>query len=378
MKIKIKGRLCYLSMLFVNKIIGINKNKYFFSGMVGNYCDNARAVSERLHERCPNAEIFWFISKSCLNNLHIPDYIHPVTSFMSMYLTMATSKYWFVCGVLHFGIYKSKKQVYVDLWHGDRAFKKILNDKYQGEQALVNRFETYYCDLMMSGSDHFTKKTRTAFRYFGKVIECGIPRNDLLINGDKQRYKKIKAELSISDELCILLYAPTFRDQDRFSQKENLDINRVLSALEKKTSKKWICLGRFHPMTHGVNKFNSKKIIDVTNYFDMVDLLYISDVLLTDYSSSAGDFVLMNKPVLIYQADKNEYMKNNRQFYFRIEDSPYWVAETEEELEIIIDNMTEARVKRNCKEIYDFFGGHETGHATDTLLDYLNDEYGTT
>lgn len=358
-------------MFLLNKIIGVNKNKFFFIGMGGKYCDNARVVSEKVHERYPNSQIYWYFYKISANDPHIPKYVHAVTSLSSMYLTMATAKYWFVCGVLHFGIYKSQKQVYVNLWHGDRGFKNVLNDRLSGQAAKADRYETYYCDLMTSGSDIFTKKCRTAFRYFGKVLEYGSPRCDILLKDDKQRYLSIKRELSIEDGIGVLLYAPTFRDHDKFSQKENVDIDRVLSVLEKKTLRKWICLGRFHPMTHGKNSFNNKNIIDVTSYFDMLDLLYISDILLTDYSSSAGDFILMNRPVLIYQGDKEEYERNDRQFYFTIEDSPYWIAKTHDELENIIVNMTEDDVKKNCKDVYNFFGGHETGHATDSLIDYI-------
>ena len=369
--IKIKEILCYLTMLVVNRLKGIDKNKFFFIGMGGNYCDNARAVSERLHERYPDSNIYWFFNSKCSNNTHIPKYVHPVTSLSSMYVNMATAKYWFVCGVLHFGLYKSKKQVYVNMWHGDRGFKKVLNDKLVGKAAEADTFETKYCDLMTSGSDIFNRKARTAFRYFGKLLQCGSPRCDLLLKKDKSKYNRIKKELNIQDGIKVLLYAPTFRDNNKYSQKENVDIDRVLSCLEKKTSEEWICLGRFHPMTHGRNTFNNKKIIDVTDYFDMVDLLYISDVLLTDYSSSAGDFILKNKPVLIYQADRDDYVKNDRQFYFKIEDSPYWIAKSQEELENFINGMTEENVRQNCKDVYEFFGGHETGNAADSLIDYL-------
>lgn len=367
----IKEKSCYIAMFLINKMIGIDREKFYFIGMVGKYNDNSKAVSEKLHERYPKAKIYWTFTKTGSQDPHIPEYIHPVVGLIQQYVHMATSSCWISSGVLRKGVYKSRKQLYVNLWHGDRGFKKVLNDK-NPELYKKDRLFTDYCDLVTSGSSFFNDVLRTAFCYDGEVLHTGCPRNDTLFRKDKKLKEKIKKELGIAPTYKILLYAPTFRDHAMYNQQENIDIDKTLLAFEKATSEKWICLGRFHPMTRNRNAFISKNIIDVTNYYDMVDLLYISDAHITDYSSTAGDFVLLNRPVFLFHADKADYQKNDRGFYFRMEDTPFWVASTQEELEnLIMTKMQEGAVEENCKAILEFYGATETGHASDDVIDFI-------
>ena len=54
----------------------------------------------------------------------------------------------------------------------------------------------------------------------------------------------------------------------------------------------------------------------------MADLLLIADMLITDYSSCAGDYALLKRPMVLYQADRQEYLERDRTFYFDIDESP--------------------------------------------------------
>ena len=53
-----------------------------------------------------------------------------------------------------------------------------------------------------------------------------------------------------------------------------------------------------------------QRFINVTSYEDMADLLLISNMLITDYSSSVGDFALLHRPIIIFQNDREEFIKN--------------------------------------------------------------------
>ncbi len=367
-----KEKVCYFSMWLIHKIVGVKKDKFYFIGMVGKYNDNSRAVSERLKEIFPTAKIYWSFTEKGSKDPHIPNYVHPIVGVVKQYLHMATSYCWISCGVIERGIYKGKNQLYVDLWHGDRGFKKILNDKCSEDSKKNRTFNTDFCDLMTSGSSFFDKVINSAFCYYGTILHTGCPRNDLLFRKDELLKERILNELGIDSKYKILLYAPTFRDHAMYNQQENIDIDKTLQAFEKATFEKWICLGRFHPMTRNRNAFISKNIIDVTNYYDMVDLLYISDAHITDYSSTAGDFVLLHRPVFLFHADKADYQKNDREFYFSMDDTPFWVASTQEELEnLIITKMQKVSIEENCKAILDFYGATETGHASDDVINFI-------
>lgn len=362
--ITLKQVFQYGYMFLINHIIGINKRKFYFEGMSGKYNDNSRAVSEKLHELHPDAIIVWGIRKQDANDSHIPSYVKVSVSGISRLYHRATSSGWVSCLTISGILYKSKKQMYVNCWHGDRGVKKIGNDK-----RPTYFFESNHCDLMTSGSRFYTGLTKSAFCYNGKVLETGCPRNDRLLNIDEERINTIKKEFGIEKTTRLLLYAPTFRDSERDTQSENIDLTRLISILENKTAEKWACLGRFHPtVNHG--KFDNEDIIDVTSYYDMADLLLISDIIITDYSSSAFDFTLTGKPVFLYQSDLDIYVKG-RELYFNLKETPIMIAYSQEEIEDLIRKTSKEAAIENCKEINSFFGTHESGHASEDVVKLL-------
>ncbi|KAA6326554.1 CDP-glycerol:poly(glycerophosphate) glycerophosphotransferase [termite gut metagenome] len=111
--------------------------------------------------------------------------------------------------------------------------------------------------------------------------------------------------------------------------------------------------------------------MDVSSYEDMSDLLLISDMLITDYSSSAGDFALLNKPIILYQEDREAYVKEDRTFYFDIDKSPYWVVKNQEELFSKNNNFTDEDVKINCKKVLDFYVTNESGESSGKIIEYM-------
>ena len=75
----------------------------------------------------------------------------------------------------------------------------------------------------------------------------------------------------------------------------------------------------------------------------------------------------MKRPVVLYQADRQEYLEKDRTFYFDIDDSPYLVAQSQQELESIILELTSEKAAENCTEILKFYGDCETGHAAQSV-----------
>lgn len=72
---------------------------------------------------------------------------------------------------------------------------------------------------------------RSAFKYNGEVLKCGMPRNDILITGNKERESLVKSLLGINPDMKILLYAPTFRDNITSLQSAPLSIHKLLDHL---------------------------------------------------------------------------------------------------------------------------------------------------
>ncbi|MEC1760389.1 CDP-glycerol glycerophosphotransferase family protein [Schinkia azotoformans] len=369
-------------MFISNKVIGVKENKIIFISFNGrSYSDNPRVISEKLHELHPEFEIVWLFNDPEKKKDIIPDYIRCVKNGSLRALKeLATSKFWIdnFCKPLY--IYKSEKQIYVQTWHGDRGFKKILHDSSFAPPGY-KIVETKICDLAVSGSEYGNMQYTSAFKYDGEILQVGYPRNDILVQNNRNLANSIKSKLDINIETNILLYAPTLR-REASQKKVNQDIGEIdlieaLSILEEKTKEKWICITRAHSAVSGLSGIPmSEKIIDVSLYEDMSDLLLVSNMLITDYSSSAGDFALLNRPIILFQNDRNEYLEKDRTFYFDIEDSPFLVAMNQQDLIKIIKQINLNDIENNCKSILNFYGTNETGKSSEAVINYLVSKVG--
>ena len=359
-------------MRLFQRVRGIRADKVVFSSFDSDaYSDNPRYISERLHALKPDCDIVWLISKNRMDRVKTPDYVRRVTPLgLDGLYEQATARFWVDNSRHAENIYlNDKKQYYIQTWHGDRGFKRVGVDD---EKKAVYLFEDR-CAMMIAGSEFGRNTYRTAFRYQGPVLMDGCPRNDLLMRNDPALVAVIRARMDLPEGVRVLMYAPTYRRTDnRGRQKAVLDIPRTLDHLEKKTGAPWRCLYRAHYKMAGlIANADDARMIDASGYPEMTELLLISDMLITDYSSCGGDFALLRRPVFLYQADVDEYLKDDHSFYFRMEDSPFLIAHDQAELEALIDTTDAQKARENCEALDRFFGTTETGHATDAVCRYI-------
>lgn len=360
-------------------LYGIDSNKVIFESFHGkSYSDNPKAISECLHKRLDKVKIVWVTLDADNNKGVYPDYINLVDKKNSWkyYKELATASV-FVTNFQLPDIIKSKKQFFIQTWHGDRAFKKVLHDsEFRDTSKKLPEEKAGFCDLAIAGSDYGEMQYRSAFLYKGTVLKEGTPRDDILVEKSEKQISFLKKKIGIDEKVKILLYAPTLRRNAynaRTKQNiQDIEIEKTLEALEKKYSCSWVCFVRAHSSVCGIAGLNfNERIIDVSSYEDMAELLLISDVLITDYSSSAGDFALLDRPVILYASDYEEYLKHDRGLYFDLADSPYYVAENQNSLLNIIEGLNEEDIRKNCCEILDFYKTNETGRASEIVVEHL-------
>lgn len=365
---------------------GVKKRKVVFISFGGkSYSDNPKSVSEMLHSMMPEAQIYWLFLDPDSKKNSIPPYVHCVCGRkrLPFYRHLATAS----AVVSNFSfprLDKSKDQLFIQTWHGDKAFKKVLHDANLNSLTYsVAEDQEGFCDLAVAGSEYGKRQYESAFRYRGKILMEGTPRNDRLVQNDPELRCELKHVVGVAPETKILLYAPTLRDsvleRNQRQKIQDFSISATLDALEQKDGNKWCCLLRTHPAVCGLDGVKKDdRIMDVSGYEDMADLLLISDMLITDYSSCAGDFALLRRPLVLFQSDKKEYIEKDRSLYFDIEDSPYFVAESQQQLEEIIKDMTPQKAAENCNDILRFYGDVETGHASrsvaQVIIDWLKRE----
>lgn len=354
---------------------GINPNKVIFSSFEGrSYNDNPRYISEKLHELCPEAEIVWLFQTKTIRDVQVPPYVKKQYRITRAGLIeQATARFW----VDNFRHTESlwldgKKQYYIQTWHGDRGFKRVGDDNEKLDHKVL-RMENQ-CAMMIAGSEFGKGTYRTAFHFEGEVLMDGCPRNDILLRNDPAEAAEIRRRLGVPENVKLLMYAPTYRDAlERCAQDAVLDISRTLDHLEQTRGEKWMCLYRAHYLNTALNVKADARLIDASRYPEMAELLLVTDMLITDYSSCGGDFALLRRPLFLYHADAEEYLRESRSFYFDIDRSPFLVARDQRELETLIDATDAEAARKNCEALDAFFGTTETGHAAEAVCKYIMD-----
>ena len=227
---------------------------------------------------------------------------------------------------------------YIETWHGGLGFKKIESDvanRLSELEIITNKENMQMVDLLISNSKWLSSLYKRAFwNYSGQILECGYPKADILYKNNKELIKKLTAKLNLQNKK-VVLYAPTFREsKDTSIYKFNY--KRILDTLEQKFGDSWVMLIRLHPLlikqSEDIIKTSSNIVINVTDYPDMQELILLSDLFLTDYSSGIFDFAVLRRPAFLYAPDLDEYIKYERGVYMDLRSLPFPFACNEEEL----------------------------------------------
>jgi CDP-glycerol glycerophosphotransferase len=262
---------------------------------------------------------------------------------------------------------------YLQTWHGT-PLKRIAFDierpafKRTRRDLRRLRRDIAAWDFLISPNRFSTEVFRQAFHYDGRIIETGYPRNDVLSSPDAaQAAAEIRRRLGVSGDARVILYAPTWRDDESFSLE--LDLEQLLGQ----AARDWVVLLRAHVrVADTVAVSDGSRVLNVSRYPDIRDLYLAADVLVTDYSSAMFDFAVTRKPMLFYTYDLAHYRDELRGFYLDFErEVPGPLLMTTGE---VVDALAQLDdVVRDHAEAYERFLQRfcylEDGHASDRVID---------
>lgn len=248
---------------------------------------------------------------------------------------------------LDYGIIKRPGQVFLQTWHGT-PLKKLRCDIEATSGNAINSLEEIYSknnldvvryDYFISPSAFASEKFASAFRLtqLGMehiLIETGYPRNDLLYHFDEEFVREQKRALGIPEDKKVILYAPTFRDNQHNGAGYVYDLALDFDRLQKEFGDEYVILLRVHYFVARQFNFDQAKgfVYDVSSLDDITPLYTMTDLLITDYSSVFFDYANLGRPMVFYMYDKEAYADDIRGFYIDLEELPGPIAETEDEL----------------------------------------------
>lgn len=382
-KLQVKNfieRLCQLS-LQVFRIFPIKTNYILFSAFSGRqYSDSPKRLSDELLKSHPEYRQIWAFTEPEKYKFLEKQGIKVIKFKSLKYLYFAMTCNVFVDNVEFWSILKFRpEQMVLQTWHGGGAYKRVGSDRLDvGELEQKHAIEkmrknTVFVSSGKAFSEHVIKG---AFGYGGEILEVGLPRNDELINAAGADPVWLKEQLGIRADSKVVLYAPTYRKslkQDLY----DVDLNRLRNALHDRFGGEWTVVLRLH---YYMSKqlFNAESdefIVDATSYPDMQHLLWLSDVLLTDYSSTIWDFSLMRKPVFLYANDMAAYC-TERNFYLPFEQWPFPKATDNESLAAQIVGFNEEEYNTAVAHHHQLLGNAETGRATQLVCERIEQHIG--
>jgi CDP-glycerol glycerophosphotransferase (TagB/SpsB family) len=214
---------------------------------------------------------------------------------------------------------------FVQVWHACGAFKKFgysaMDKRFGGSAEYIQavRIHSTY-DLCLVSAARFIAPYMEAFGLPADrfTADLGIPRTDLFFDvpgGDRIR-AELRRRYGIPDGRQVVLYAPTFRGELVTVARDPMSVD--FAELATAIGDSHVILYRSHPLVRDHARLAADHpgfVIDVSSHPDMNELMLVSDVLITDYSSAIYEFALLGRPMAFFAPDHEEY-EHERGFYF--------------------------------------------------------------
>lgn len=273
-----------------------------------------------------------------LKETHNKDYLNkwsskPIYSIYSLWCILRAEVLFIDTGTHIPGRYQV-----VQLWHGT-GFKNIgFLNKTKRNRKNKKLFYSFEAEekakgkqiiFALSSSALDQEQKRISFQT-DNVLITGSPVNDLLFKRDIE-IKAIKRAHGLEGYQKIISYAPTYRDSNAFSPFTEKYLKTFSEWL---VSNNYVFLVRTHPLDKAFRVgSNYPNIIDTYDMgLDLQSYLALTDLLISDYSSISTDFSLLERPIVFYIYDYEDYKKHSRDFYFDLDTvlpGPFCQSESE-------------------------------------------------
>ncbi|MBQ2980624.1 MAG: CDP-glycerol glycerophosphotransferase family protein [Lachnospiraceae bacterium] len=373
----------YMS-LYLSMLIPKNKNCMVFGAWFGNkYADNTKYLYKYVVENCKEIKAIWLTENmDVYRELTSKGYPVKMSNTWSSIWNVMRAKYCFtVTGRRDLGKFDSNfmgNSYHIDLWHGVPLKKVMYDDEFSSKgkthDTIAKMLEyfplrKYY---VVSTSDVITKIYISAFRCErNHILQFGQSRNDYFYNEHINPYKEKYAQKK------IILYMPTHRNEG----KTKIEINKILDL--KYIDQ--ICADNncvFLIKKHYYHKDDALSIDEYSNVFDITaqncesqELLDSADILITDYSSCYIDYLLLNRPIIFYNYDMNDYLSKDRKMYFEYNDvTPGEKCSNANELNLVLNSILSGQdsYKDEREKVCDLFYDKKVqGKVSDIILKYV-------
>ena len=282
-----------------------------------------------------------------------------------------------------FGFFRlGKKTKLIQVWHAGEGFKSVGYSRFgkDGSPFPMGSCHKQYTHVI-TGSEHLVDVFREVFGIEKEAFyPVGMPRIDGFL--DENRISAFRKDFydrypELEDKR-IILFAPTYRgaeQKEAYYDYDRIDLTRIYEFCK---GNNYVFLIKMHPFVKkliSIPEEYSDAVYEFSGYPNINDLYYITDILITDYSSNYFEYALMQRPVIFYTYDREIYELTRGVHRSIRENAPGKVCDTFDELmQALTDgDFEEEKIK---KFVEDNFGEYQ-GNASDRVIDEILLQGGT-
>ena len=274
-----------------------------------------------------------------------------------------------------------KETAVVQLWHGCGAFKRFGLSVGESDFGASTEYQKKYpfhshYTLVTVSSPEVVWAYEEAMGYSeesGVVQPTGVSRTDVFFDKAflQAAEEHLLAAVPQAEGKRVILYAPTYRGPIKKAVSPDvLDLEKLCSAVGEDS----ILLIKHHPFVKArtsIPESCREFAFDVTDSLTIEELLCVSDLCITDYSSLVFEFSLLERPIVFLAYDLEDYF-DYRGFYYDYETfSPGPIVKTTEELIEALTHPDEHFDPARVRAFRQKFMASCDGHATERILDHI-------
>ncbi|UZX47264.1 bifunctional glycosyltransferase family 2 protein/CDP-glycerol:glycerophosphate glycerophosphotransferase [Staphylococcus capitis] len=366
----------------------VNQGTIVFEAFGGkNYSDSPKYIYEYMQKYYPNYNYVWSLKKP--DKSVIPGNAKKVKRGSDEYYqAYSEASHWVSNARTPLYLNKKDNQTYIQTWHGT-PLKRLANDMkvVRMPGTTTSRYkrnfncETSRWDYLISPNRYSSEIFRSAFWMDEpRILEIGYPRNDVLVNraNDQDYIDEIKTNLNLPSDKKVIMYAPTWRDDEFVSKGKYLfELKIDLENLYNELGDDYVILLRMHYLISNALDLTGYEnfAVDVSNYNDVSELFLVSDCLITDYSSVMFDYGILKRPQFFFAYDIDKYDKGLRGFYMDymkdlpgpIYTEPYGLAKKLKDLDKVQDEYQD-----QIDAFYDRFCSVDDGKASQYIGELIH------
>lgn len=347
------------------------ENAVFFESFYGrNASCNPRAIDRELARVAPGVTRYWSVVDL---SVEVPEGGVPVVEGSPQWWrARGSARLLVVNDWLRRRYARRPGQVVLQTWHGTPLKRLALHRRgFDPRRMAAVIREGRRWDVLLAQNLYGARVLRKAYAFLGRPVWVeGYPRNDTLIAGAPDA---VRTALGIGSGERVILYAPTWRD-DRDEIIDHLDLERLAAD----TGAVVLVRGHSRTLLPG-SDIRGARVIDVTAYPDVSDLLLAADALVTDYSSLMFDFTATGKPIFFFTPDLEHYREDLRGFYFDLAaHAPGPLRTTQEDLTdaLVADGFAQipAEYADRYRRWQEQFNARDDGHAYERVVARILDQ----